>query len=382
VPNIKRIFLALAFTSIALPLLAYPQSVQPPPANLKVVEQPDCPLRVAIDSVRSNPRGGALVSYSVTNVGPVGVMGFAISGLPGRLQKAVPLETALLPSASRSFVVISESSAEIEAEHEARIDFVLRSDGQSWGVRTYGEAEYLVSFFEGVRRVTVDAKAHVAAGDRTKLEKFINSPAGFPAWSGDMSTWTRKEEGYFRGYNVGLISFRESLKLRGDTKGIPGRIADLEGILAADIPLTGQKRISMSAGIFEMPINIIGIAIDKNPVSLDEPMPARADWLNGLTLRVKNVSGRTIKRIAFDLDFPEVLSMGNRMSYPLHYGPLPIPGQPTPSDAEGLVQPDAVVEIRLDGKRFDGLKKFLERRRPLDSLSRMNISFQYVHYAD
>ncbi|MEQ1606585.1 MAG: hypothetical protein ABL999_17125 [Pyrinomonadaceae bacterium] len=363
-------------------MAAFAQSdLQPPPENLKVAEQPDSPLQLSINKMRVDPKYGQSLSYSVKNTGTVNVIGFVVDGMPGTTQRAVPLDAPLLPGMAKSFIIFIYPEKEVTGEHLAKVDFVLRQDGSTWGARETGDADFVVNFFDGLKRVIVDSKRLVAEGDHAKLTTFIKNAPNFPENGGDMTKRTRKQEGFMRGFGVGLISFRESLTVRGDLKGIPGKIADLEQSLGARKSSPGDpKRISMYPSV-ELPIKIVDISIGKEPVSFDQNMPARPDWLKGLTFRIKNTSGKTIRRVVFDLRFPETEG-GNGMTYSLYYGPPVLPDIPVLDTDETPIPPNSVFEYGLDEREFGRLKKFIESRQSLDTLTRMKIYFSYVHFDD
>ena len=352
----------------------------PPPENLKVVEQPKSPLQITIGKLQVFPNDGKMLTYSVKNNGTANVIGFVVNGMPGTTQRAVPLEAPLLPGTTKSFIVLDYP---LTGEHLAKIDFVLLQDGGMWGTRASGDADFVVNFFDGLKRVIADSKSLVSEADDEKLTKFINSPPNFPENAGDIRNWTRKQEGFMRGYGVGLFSFRESLKIRGDVKGIPGRIADLERSLGATSAPGAPKRISMGASWLDLPVKILGVSIGKDPVSFDQDISARPDWLNGLAIKIKNTSGKTITRMNFSLDFSETNGSGGRMIYDLAYGPPPgVTNLQAHNKAETPIQPDGVFEFGLDESEYPRLKKYIESRQPLDSLARLHITFQAVYYDD
>ncbi len=387
--NMKRSFLlqsAVILLSVlcVLSTVAVAQRVlQPPPDNIKVVEQPDSPLKMTINEMRVHPEFGQSLSYQVRNIGTASVMGFVVDGMPGSTRRAVTLRAPLVQGGTVSEGIIIYPQKEVTGEYKPKIDFVLFQDESTWGARSTGDADFVVNFFDGVKRVITDAKRLVAQGDEGKLMDFIKSPPSLPVATGDMSKWTQGQLGLFRGYQVGSIAFRESLKVRGDLKGISGKIADLERLLGGD-KTTGEKgkRISMSPHYFEMPIKIESISIGSDAVRFDENIPARPDWLKGLTFKIKNTSGKTIKRVAFTLDFPETAGNGGMMAYTLTYGPPGLPNIPVIDTHETPIPPDAVFEYGLDEKEFVRLKRFVESRQPLDQLSRMHINFQHVHFDD
>lgn len=128
------------------------------------------------------------------------------------------------------------------------------------------------------------------------------------------------------------------------------------------------------------PIEIVSVGNSKNLVKLGEKFTQDADWLNDFTLNVKNKSDKTITYIRTELDFPETKSSGNIMSYPLTYGVSPL--SPNKNSSEKPVEPNENVELKLNGKKFEGLKSFVERRHLLDSLNKVDIRIVFVVFAD
>jgi hypothetical protein len=376
--------LILIIFFLFVPAALAQSEMQPPPENIKVALQPDSPVQITIDQMRVHPKHGRSMSYSVRNTASKSVRGFVVHGMPGSGQRAVFMETPLLPGVVRGFGILVLPKEEITGDFVAKIDFVLYEDGSEWGTRATGDADYVVNFLDGLKRVIADSKILVAEGDDAKLTQFINSPPNFPENGSDITKWTRKQEGFMRGYGVGLMSFRESVRVRGDLKGIPGRLADLERGLGNSSPATeSRKRVTMSHGWFEPPIKILDVSIGKDPVSLEESFPSRPDWLKGLRFKIKNTSGKTINRVSIDLDFPETVALGDRVSWPLSYGPVPVPSSaPNKRENETPLAPDALLDLTLTDAQFETLKKSLSLRQGLDAITRVNIVIETIHFDD
>jgi len=377
--------IAISLLSVILmlfPLQAFAQlDLKPPPENLKVALQPDSPLQISINKMWVDPKYGQSLGYSVKNTGTGSIIGFVVDGMPGATQRAIPLEVPLEPGATRSIPITIAPQKELTGEYLAKIDFVLRQDGSTWGTRSTGDADYVVNFFEGLKTVIADSKSLVAEADDANLTKLIKSPPPIPESGGDMTKWTRSQEGFSRGYGVGLISFRESLKVRGDIQGIPGRIADLERSLAPQSSGANEpKRIRMGDYIHEPPIKILEISIGKQKVSLDQNMAARPDWLKGLKFKIENASGETINHISIALDFPETAATGNMMRWSMTYGPYPLPyNGPNKRANETPLAPGALLDLEVE---FESLKKFLSSSQGMDALTQVRIIVDSIYYDD
>jgi hypothetical protein len=69
------------------------------------------------------------------------------------------------------------------------------------------------------------------------------------------------------------------------------------------------------------------------------------------------------------------------MMFPLRYGKHPTILQ-LGRDEERPVDPGQYFQIRLDEKGLIELKRFIESRQPLNSLTRVNIGLEGVYYSD
>jgi hypothetical protein len=84
------------------------------------------------------------------------------------------------------------------------------------------------------------------------------------------------------------------------------------------------------------------------------------DWLKGLTINVKNTSGRIIKYVELDLVFPRPNDSPNQPVSRDHliYGQYPLqPGEAGPANPQPPVMPGDTVEIALTD--YEGTMDFL-----------------------
>lgn len=104
------------------------------------------------------------------------------------------------------------------------------------------------------------------------------------------------------------------------------------------------------------------------------------DWLDNLSITVKNISDKTITYVRINLDFPETKKTGNMMRFPLSYGqnlraPI-VSGQP-----EALL-PGHDATVVLSGQVFTDLQMFIEKRHPLKALKKVTIHINEVSFDD
>lgn len=123
-------------------------------------------------------------------------------------------------------------------------------------------------------------------------------------------------------------------------------------------------------------VNVKGKAIKFNAkIDLNED-----DWLNNLSVTVKNVSDKTITHIMVYLEFPETKATGNIMFFPLMYGQNPrapiVSGQP---EALPVAQ---TTSLSISGDTLNKLTSLVEKRQPLNSLRKVTIHLNTVYFED
>src|SRR5205085_809665 len=130
---------------------------------------------------------------------------------------------------------------------------ILFADGSSWGADTAGESEFILGFIEGQKKVAADARRFVEQSDDAGLRDMIAKPS-FLESLGAVENKTKRQVAVARGYSWGIYAFKESQKNRGDLKGIPVRIADIERNLGLDHAVADtRKRIIFDQGLYSQP---------------------------------------------------------------------------------------------------------------------------------
>lgn len=129
------------------------------------------------------------------------------------------------------------------------------------------------------------------------------------------------------------------------------------------------------------PVEINIVKVKGKAVKLNEKIDENADdWLENLSITVKNLSPKTITYMVINIDFPETESTGNMMTFPLRYGQnsqLPmITGQPE------ILLPDQTATLTLSGQTFTRLKTFIEKRQELKNLKKVTLHLNQVSFED
>jgi hypothetical protein len=123
-------------------------------------------------------------------------------------------------------------------------------------------------------------------------------------------------------------------------------------------------------------LEIVGFAVGGSPVTLGEPFAAGDEWLKGLTVRVRNISGQTINRAQMTFVLPESRTgEGNTIGLTLKYGPAVSPKLPP-------VQPGEEFELSLPGADYAKLRERIDGRGEPAIINRLFITLTSVGFAD
>jgi hypothetical protein len=126
-------------------------------------------------------------------------------------------------------------------------------------------------------------------------------------------------------------------------------------------------------------LEIIRIAVKDTNVTPGQYFVAADDWLDKLTLRIQNVSGKTITRCGFGIGFPELNPNGERKGMPgfsVVYDTLRNPGKLQP------IPPGAVVEISLPADQLKAIQQAAIRLIGTPHLTRVIILPGLATFAD
>ncbi|MGZ8842922.1 MAG: hypothetical protein ACXW18_04620 [Pyrinomonadaceae bacterium] len=136
------------------------------------------------------------------------------------------------------------------------------------------------------------------------------------------------------------------------------------------------QRIVEKTSLKNEPLKIEELRVKTKTVSLGQPFLAGDDWLQGMTFRLKNSSGKTLRRAELELEFPEIKLGGATFFLTLHYGQ--IPDLPDPDSVEmPLVQPNQTIELKFDDSTYAALRQRVFANQEPATKARVEISTTY-----
>lgn len=104
------------------------------------------------------------------------------------------------------------------------------------------------------------------------------------------------------------------------------------------------------------PIEIAELKLKDKRVNVGQPFLSGDDWLEGMTFKLKNTSGKTLRRVELELEFPEVKLDNATFLFTIHYGQ--IPGVPDSDSTEmPSVQPGETLEMKFDDRTYTSLRQ-------------------------
>src|SRR3982751_2474450 len=104
-------------------------------------------------------------------------------------------------------------------------------------------------------------------------------------------------------------------------------------------------RLASEARVLE----IVDIQVDGKTIKIGQPFTASEDWLNSLTFRVRNVSGKTIIILGFGVAFPEIDANGRTPSFSIVYGDY----TQTDTSARKRLLADEEVDLKLPADQLE-----------------------------
>lgn len=144
-----------------------------------------------------------------------------------------------------------------------------------------------------------------------------------------------------------------------------------------------QERLIKKEAFPEEPIAISGIKVKGNSVWFRQKFSAEDDWLQGLTIKIKNRSGKAIVFAEIMLRFPPSGSSPQELPsrYSLTYGQFPQPfSEPTTPSQQLTLQPGDKVDLVLTD--YDRLREFLNQTGKAASIKEIEISIGDVIFSD
>ncbi|HEV2707881.1 MAG TPA: hypothetical protein VGV59_18320 [Pyrinomonadaceae bacterium] len=123
-------------------------------------------------------------------------------------------------------------------------------------------------------------------------------------------------------------------------------------------------------------VEIAGFKVDGSAVTLGEPFAAGDEWLKGLRVRLRNISGQTISGAQMTFVLPESKRGEEAMiGLTLRYGRA-VSNHPQP------IQPGEEFELSLSGEDYERLKARIDERKDAAIINRLFITITGVRFAD
>ena len=103
------------------------------------------------------------------------------------------------------------------------------------------------------------------------------------------------------------------------------------------------------------------------------------DWLQKLSFQAQNTTNKPIIFLQVNLNFPETISSGPMMSYPLLFGLKPNSSMTAKRDPLRLM-PEEVLDVRVE-KDYDRIKEFVDRRHP-GGMNKAQLEIGFIVFED
>jgi hypothetical protein len=127
-------------------------------------------------------------------------------------------------------------------------------------------------------------------------------------------------------------------------------------------------------------LEIVDVKVAGKPIRIGQPFTADDDWLDKLTFRVRNVSGKTITVFGFGVAFPELNDdEGVSPMFSVSYG-----AQSANRDSRTRkpLAPDEEVDLRLPEDQLAIMRRISMRKIGTANMSKMNILSGLARFED
>ena len=126
-------------------------------------------------------------------------------------------------------------------------------------------------------------------------------------------------------------------------------------------------------------LELVGLTTAGKPIRVGQKFPAAADWVAGLSFRLKNTSGKTMHAIWLDLILPETQVGESRLWFRLEYGKRQSGGYRL---EEPPILPGEVIEVKVRENQYqNGLESYAGKS-PVTRISRAVIGNIGVTWED
>lgn len=147
------------------------------------------------------------------------------------------------------------------------------------------------------------------------------------------------------------------------------------------LPMHVDNRVNGQPTGWE-PLQLLEITIEGRPITCGQPFVADIDWLKGLTLKIRNVSGKTIKYIRISFTVPEAKFKDSTLGFALEYGKEEFSDGVKLSYGPERLMPGAETELVNDVARYNRYRDLLAKEGGSTDLTKAFIGMTYVRFDD
>ena len=129
------------------------------------------------------------------------------------------------------------------------------------------------------------------------------------------------------------------------------------------------------------PIQLLEISVQGRAITCGQPFIADDDWLRGLTFKIKNLSGKTIKLVRIYFIVPEAKFKDSALGFSIEYGKETIDGVKLVYGSERL-QPGAEAELIFGITAYNHYRDLLAKEGSSPDFTKVFIGMTYVRFDD
>ncbi len=115
-------------------------------------------------------------------------------------------------------------------------------------------------------------------------------------------------------------------------------------------------------------------------VRLNESFDGGEHWLKGASFKYKNHLDKEIVWMELDLIFPETVSSGYEMAFPIRRGRHPDLNETAKEPLS--VKPGEEVTFTIDEAIYARLTRFVEKRHPISTINKVIVGISLIIFAD
>lgn len=147
----------------------------------------------------------------------------------------------------------------------------------------------------------------------------------------------------------------------------------------------GGGKVLEKGDEFDPPVKVTLVKSKIGDIEPGETIDAPDDWLKGLTIRVRNDSGKSITHVAVELRFRRPPAQAKNYDFvsTLEYGPNPF-DQPRPDSAKSPapILPGQTTEMTLSDAEYESIRSSLDELRYPKSVKKVRVKVRAVGFSD